>query len=53
VRSLLRRFRRRRVLVDADTYQRMNALAVVGEAIEIVLAEELRWLALDPEEEHR
>jgi hypothetical protein len=47
----LRRFRRRPVVVvvDANAYARMCALAVVGEAWEIVVAEEQRWLNLDAE----
>lgn len=47
---LRRRFRRRRtVLVDEAAWQALREQAVIGEAIEIVLAEERRWLDLDPE----
>jgi len=45
--SLLRRFRRRTVVVDTATYLRLCAQAVLGEAYEIVRAEELSWLSLD------
>jgi hypothetical protein len=48
--DLLHRFRRRRVvLVDEAAWQRMVELAVFGAAVEIVLAEERRWLLLDTE----
>jgi hypothetical protein len=51
IRALLRRFRRRRMIrEDAAAYQRACELAVLGEAIAIIEAEQRRWLALDTEE---
>jgi len=35
------------VVVDADALAEMAAWAVYGDAVEIVAAEELRWLDLD------
>jgi hypothetical protein len=46
--SLLLR-RRRYVIVDEAAHARLCELAVVGEAIAVVEAEEARWLNLDAE----
>jgi hypothetical protein len=51
--GLLRRLLRRRrpmVLVDEAAWRSLCAAAALADAEEIVLAAELRWLDLDPEE---
>jgi hypothetical protein len=51
MRNLFRRFRRRKlVIVDEQAWRDLLAAAVIGEAAEIVMAEEQRFLALDLQE---